>query len=234
VGEAQAVLDVGCGLGTDTVPLATIVGPRGRVAGIDQDACMVSEATRRAEAAGVAGWVTHRQADANALPFQAETFDACRSERLFQHLSQPELALQEMVRVTRHGGRVVVLDTDWGTRSTDALDVDLERRLARACAEVCLPNGYAGRQLYRLFKEQQLQEVEIEILPFMTTSYALARFIGRDDVVEAAALARGLATAVEIQRLRASLEQADAAGTFIGYVCIVMVAGTKIRPTCAR
>ncbi len=50
------------------------------------------------------------------------------SGRLFQHLSRPEPALREMVRVTRRGGRVAVLDTDWGTRSIDALDVALERR----------------------------------------------------------------------------------------------------------
>ena len=40
----ERVLDVGCGPGTDTLPLAQIVGPTGRVTGIDRDPGMVAEA----------------------------------------------------------------------------------------------------------------------------------------------------------------------------------------------
>lgn len=77
------VLDVGCGPGTDTITLGQIVGSTGRVWGVDYDAAMVAEADRRAENAGVSAWVKHRQADASALPWEANEFDACRSERLF-------------------------------------------------------------------------------------------------------------------------------------------------------
>src|SRR5436305_2099326 len=79
------VLDVGCGPGTDTIPLAELVGVRGRVYGIDHDAGMVAEAQRRAEEAGVGERTEHAQGDAYALPFDEAKFDAVRSERLFLH-----------------------------------------------------------------------------------------------------------------------------------------------------
>ena len=106
------VLDLGCGPGSDTVTLAGFVGDEGQVHGVDFDPEMVEEANGRAKAAGLDERVLHRQADAAALPFDDDFFDACRSELVFQHLPDPATGLAEMTRVTRPGGRIVVLDTD--------------------------------------------------------------------------------------------------------------------------
>src|SRR5439155_77395 len=84
------VLDVGCGPATDTISLGRLVGPGGEVVGVDYDVEMVDEANRRAAAAGVGTWVKHRQADAAGLPFEANVFDAARSERVFQHRLEPQ------------------------------------------------------------------------------------------------------------------------------------------------
>ena len=101
------VLDLGCGPGTDTIPLAALVGANGRVIGADYDEAMITEALQRAEQAGVNAWVEHQCVDAMSLPFATDYFDSCRSERLFQHLHHPELALAEMIRVTKPGGWVI-------------------------------------------------------------------------------------------------------------------------------
>ena len=45
--EAQHVLDVGCGTGDDSREIASLVGLKGRVVGIDYSAAMVAEARRR-------------------------------------------------------------------------------------------------------------------------------------------------------------------------------------------
>jgi len=75
-----------------------------------------------------------------------------------------------MTRVTKSGGWVVVLDTDWGSLSTDSDDTDIERRLARFLAESFMPNGYSGRKLYRLFKQQNLADISFEVFPVATAN----------------------------------------------------------------
>ncbi|MGD0611429.1 MAG: methyltransferase domain-containing protein [Anaerolineales bacterium] len=226
----QRVLDIGCGPGTDTIPLVQLVGSLGQVIGVDHDPGMVAEAERRAAAAGLSTWVKHIQADATkGLPCPSGIFDACRSERLFQHLAHPEQALAEIIRVTRSGGWIVALDTDHGTRSIDSTEVDIERRLARVAAERCLTNGYAGRQLYRLFQEAGLTEIHVETISIAFTDYALCREADFLDQVEQEALSAGIISAAELRRWRASLEKASAEGCFFASGTGAILAGRRPR-----
>jgi hypothetical protein len=132
-----------------------------------------------------------------------------------------------MARVTRPGGWVVVWDTDWGTLSIDTAEVDTERRLARVRAERHLNNGYAGRQLYALFKRQQFAEITVEIHPVSITDYAQLRYASLMDTVERDALAAGFVTEEELHRWQQNLEEAETTGTFFAHVASVLVAGRK-------
>src|SRR4029077_11540308 len=97
-----AVLEVGCGPGTDLFDAAEIVGPSGRLVGVDASEVMVAEARRRAAEVGVV--VTLERGDVQALSFPDGMFDVCRAQRLLEHLRDPARALAEMRRVTRPGG----------------------------------------------------------------------------------------------------------------------------------
>jgi ubiquinone/menaquinone biosynthesis C-methylase UbiE len=139
----QRIADLGCGPASDTLALGALVGPAGRVTGVDNDPAMIAAAEARRAQAGGAANVEHLLADAEALPFPDRSFDACRCERLFQHLGDPAHAMAEMARVTRRGGWIVALDTDWGSAAIGAAETEIERRIARVRAERWLPNGYA-------------------------------------------------------------------------------------------
>jgi ubiquinone/menaquinone biosynthesis C-methylase UbiE len=223
--SGDRVLDVGCGPGTDTLALAQLVGGSGQVVGVDYDEEMIVEADKAAAEANVGPNVKHAQADASALPFESGTFDSCRSERLFQHLRHPGEALSEMVRVTKPGGRIVVLDTDWGSGSIDSPHVDIERRVMRVHTECCLNNGYSGRQLYRLFRQQDMGDIVVEGFCLPILSYPLARQMGQFDEAEAEALSAGVVSSEELDVWRAALEQADADGAFFASASLVLVAG---------
>ncbi|HEY6542486.1 MAG TPA: methyltransferase domain-containing protein [Ktedonobacteraceae bacterium] len=223
----QTVLDVGCGPGTDTIPLAQVVGKSGQVIGVDHDAAMIAEAERRAEQAGCSSWCRHLQADATALPLQTNTCDACRSERLFQHVPNPSAVLAEMARVTKPGGWVVVFDADWSTLSIDTPEVDLERRLNRYHLEHQVASGYVGRQLYGLFKRQQFIDINVELRSIYVTDYALGRYAYHLEVLEGEARAAGVMSEEELLRWRQSLERAQAEGAFYSHVIGVVVAGRK-------
>ncbi len=224
--DGHRVLDVGCGPGTDTIPLAQFVGHNGQVIGIDIDNQMIITANKKAKEAGVADWVIHKQADATSIPYNSDFFNSCRSERLFQHVNRPEQILSEMVRVTVPGGWIVVADTDHSTMTIDTPDIDIERRL-RSFRTDRFKNGYAGRQLYRLFREQNLADIIVEIFPIFFTDYALVRYLALMGPVEQEAIAVGIVTKEELQHWHANLEQADKEGMHFSAIIMVVVAGRK-------
>jgi ubiquinone/menaquinone biosynthesis C-methylase UbiE len=227
INKGQSVLDVGCGTGIDTIAIAKLVGDTGHVIGIDDDAAMIAQANDRAKKARVLDRVEHRKVNAETLPFAEGEFDSCRSERVFQHLLRPERVLSEMVRVVRHGGWVVVIDTDWGTASIDTTETELERRLMRFKTEHTLNNGYIGRQLHRLFKQQGFVDTSIELFPLCVIDYTFAReMIGLDEL-ESTALSTGVITEGELRRWQKSLNAADAAGTFFSMACQGLMVGRK-------
>jgi len=154
-----AVLDVGCGPGTDVFDMVELVGPTGRLVGLDASEIMLAEARRRARAFDVP--ITFEVGDVQALPFPDDTFDVCRAERVLEHLPDPERALTEMVRVTRPGGRIAAFDFDWDTLMIDNPDKETTRTFVLSHSD-SIQNGWIGRQLPRLFKEQSLEGLSID------------------------------------------------------------------------
>jgi ubiquinone/menaquinone biosynthesis C-methylase UbiE len=221
----QRVLDVGFAAGVDTIALAEFVGASGSVDGVDADPAMVAAAEHRASAAGVHDRVHHHVADALALPFATQTFDAVRAERLFQHLSDPRAALAEMLRVTRPGGWIVVLDTDYSSSTVDSDQTDLERRLALAAAK-SVRSGYVARKLYRMFTDEGLADISVTVHPVPLTTYAIARGAALD-LIEPGALASGIVTEEELHAWHAELEQADARNAFFACFNMLLVSGRK-------
>jgi ubiquinone/menaquinone biosynthesis C-methylase UbiE len=95
------VLDVGCGEGTDVERLAELVGPAGEAVGVDSSERLIAAARKKRRGRFVAGRATE-------LPFPDDAFDACRADRVLQHLAEPQRAVGEMARVVRPGRNVAV------------------------------------------------------------------------------------------------------------------------------
>ncbi|MEP7285482.1 MAG: methyltransferase domain-containing protein [Chloroflexota bacterium] len=218
------VLDVGCGSGADTIPLAQQIATAGGVIGVDMDLKMVAVANQQAKRSKVEAW--HYLADGAALPFATGTYDACRCERVFQHLAQPDSVLIEIIRVTKRGGWIVLADTDHSAESIDTSETDIEWRLRRFRADR-YRNGYSGRQLYRRLKLQNLLDVTTEIFPIQASDYAFERYTSCESIVEREALAAGVVTEAELERFHTEAEQADANGAYFAYGAMLIAAGRK-------
>ncbi len=110
----MAVLDVGCGPGTQMFEggMWLAVGQAGSVVGLDPAVGMLAQARRKAAIRG-AGNVTFVQGRAESLPFAKDRFDASVAIGVLEY-ANAEQAVAEMVRVTRPGGSVTVIGASQG------------------------------------------------------------------------------------------------------------------------
>jgi SAM-dependent methyltransferase len=151
--SAGRYLDVGAGTGTDAAQLA--VEARATVVAVDRSLTMLTTARGR----GVSHIVA---ADAQRLPFPNGSFDGTWADRVLQHLANPEQALDELIRVTAPGGRVVLADPDYDTQVLDIADQQLARRVLRFRADHMLRHGTLAHRHVGLLAARGCTDTHIE------------------------------------------------------------------------
>lgn len=221
LGTAVRALDIGCGFGADVVDMAGRMPPGGCAVGLDASRVMIAEARRRTASSGAA--VRFLVGDALALPFGDRAFDACRAEMVLQHVSRPQRVLDEMVRVTRPGGRLAIFEFDLGLTVLDHCDRHTTRRILDAVADRAV-SGWAGRQLPGLFRRAGLTDVEVSprVIP---GGYPYFRFAMRRPVAQ---LVRdGVVGARDAVRWWRELEEAERAGLYFGGTTGFLVSGCR-------
>jgi len=107
--SGDAVLDIGCGAGVDSLVAAHMVGAGGRVVGLDVTPAMVERARASLSRLGLAN-LTFQVGAAEALPFPDNDFDAVISNGVFNLTLDKEKALHEAHRVLKPGGRLMLAD----------------------------------------------------------------------------------------------------------------------------
>jgi SAM-dependent methyltransferase len=105
----EDVLDLGCGAGTDSLVAAQMVGPEGRVVGVDMTAEMVAKARASARVLGV-DKVEFLEGEAEHLPFAASSFDVVISNGVIDLIPDKDSVFAELYRVLRPGGRLQLAD----------------------------------------------------------------------------------------------------------------------------
>lgn len=122
----EHVLDVGCGTGTTSLELARLVGPSGRVAGVDVSAPMLDEALRRAAEAGLDN-ISFAVGDAGVHQFEPRHFDAAFSRMGIMFFAEPVAGFTNIRRALRPGGRLTFVcwrtpeENSWVTEPGQAL-----------------------------------------------------------------------------------------------------------------
>jgi SAM-dependent methyltransferase len=159
----ERVLDVACGTGLISFPMAAAVGARGRVVGTDLSGEMVDTARRFAAERGVAN-TRFERADAEALPFADASFDAAVCGLGLMYVPDPVKALGEMRRTLRPGGRAAA--AVWGARQSCGWAGIFPITDARVASEVCPMFFQLGTRdmLARSFAAAGFAEVRLERL----------------------------------------------------------------------
>jgi ubiquinone/menaquinone biosynthesis C-methylase UbiE len=171
VAEKSIVLDVGCGIGTETARIASRVGKYGKVHGVDSSKAMILGARSRTKNLNLS--LDFDVCDAQALPFEDSSFHLCRAEKVLLYVDDPAQAISEMARITRPGGQVIVFDFDYGACFVDSDHVAITRQIEELLrSDPRQPT--IGRELPHLMRRANLRIETIEPIT-LTTTVAIAR-----------------------------------------------------------
>jgi ubiquinone/menaquinone biosynthesis C-methylase UbiE len=218
VAQGDKVLDLGCGIGGATFPLAGITGPTGLAAGVDVSAALIEVAKSRA--VGRDG-LEFRVGDACAIPYPDGFFDAARSERVFLYLPDRLGAIREMMRVVKPGGRLCIIDTDLDATAIYSTKPGLTRKMTSIVA-ASVPNPNSARELPALAKHAGLRDVTRETFSANTPHEFLTRAM--TGALAKAAL-DGIVSRAEVDEWLGEQAALEASGDFFHAWLFVLVSG---------
>jgi SAM-dependent methyltransferase len=237
--SGSKVLEVGCGVGAQTVTLARR-SPEARFTAIDLSEDSIGKAR---QAVGVAGLtnVVFQRANIFALPFEAESFDHVFVCFVLEHLAQPLEALAILRRQLKPGGTITVIEGDHGSayfhpHSAAALAaIDCLVTLQRDAGG----NALIGREIYPLLVEAGFDEVSVSprvvyvdsSRPELVDGFTRKTFTAMIEGIREPALARDLIEAATFDAGVRDLHRTTAPDGVFNYTFFKGVARKADSPT---
>jgi SAM-dependent methyltransferase len=222
--SGERVLDVGCGPGFYVAELLERVGPGGSAVGVDTSPQMLAIAERRCARHDN---VSFRDADAVALPLGDGEVDIALSVQVMEYVAEPDVALGELYRVLRPGGRVVVWDVDWATVSWHSSDPALTDRVLTAWDEH-LAHPSLPRTLAPRLRAAGFVDVGFEGHPFVTAELSGETYGGAImPLIAAFVVGRQGLTGEEVEAWAADLRDLDGRGEYYFACTQFCFTGTK-------
>lgn len=201
-------LDLGCGGGEVTFEIARMIGPDGRVIGIDLDEVRLDLGRTAAAEKGLTN-VEFRVANVNDWS-ELDTYDFVYCRLLLQHLSRPLDLLRRMWAAVRVGGALVVEDADFYGLLCEPPNEGFEF-YARIYPSVLRRHGgdaALGRKLYRLFLEGGIPDPQLKLVQRAdATGEAKALSLSTLEAIAKSIVSEGLASEDEVRSAIASLTE---------------------------
>jgi SAM-dependent methyltransferase len=229
IAEGYRCLDLGCGGGDMALSMARMVGPTGRVVGIDMDPVKMSLATQAAAEQELAN-VEFRTGDVTGLNDDA-AYDLVYARLLLTHLVDPDEVVARMARAVTPGGPVVLEDLAHSALfchpPCPAIDryVELYGELSRGRGG----DPEIGPKLVGLMRRAGLEDVRVGVVQPVFLAGRAKRIIQLTlENIADGLLAAGLADAEEVDALMAQLDAyTDDPDTLVSFPRIFQVIGRR-------
>lgn len=218
----QHVLDFGCGPGFMAMALADKVGPSGRVCGVDINARFVADATGRAAARDIRGLSFHHLHSTD-LPFPNAAFDRAITKNVLEYVPDIATTLSELHRVLKPGGRIHIVDSDWGFVIVEPWGKSTVDRFFAAAAPA-FKEPYIGRKLPAALTRAGFRDVEVRVLPIIDRDGRL-RLVLRN--MQSYIRTFETLPDAEVAGLMSAVERAIADGTYFACLPQFLVTATR-------
>jgi ubiquinone/menaquinone biosynthesis C-methylase UbiE len=165
--EGHAVLDMACGDGAYSPWLADRVGVEGRVVAVDKSPKYLEIARKGRTTSSFPDSIEVLCATIYSLPFEDEAFDLCWCAHSLYSLPDPVKSLMAMLRVTKPGGVVAVLESDTFHHVILPWPVEIELSVRAAELQFLVEDSqkprkfYVGRRLRSVLRKAGLKDIVI-------------------------------------------------------------------------
>lgn len=222
-----SILEAGCGNGASHGELHALVGPRGRIVGIDPTKAFIETARCRSQQQGPAN-ATYEIGDVRALGCKEGEFDAVFCDKVLIHAGPAAAALREMTRVTRPGGGVGAIEwlPFFAMSATDLVALAAFNEIFRKAVY----EYFVSVNLARHFHAAGLKNIRTHAFLAHTTSLdepAWRAFIVHQMPMFVHA---GLIEEPQASAFLKDIEALNAAGTFSASFIVQAATGTKALP----
>ncbi|HMR18052.1 MAG TPA: methyltransferase domain-containing protein [Sphingobacterium sp.] len=219
------IADIGCGAGDDIIRMAKLFsGADVQFIGVDHQQEMIDAGTLNSELISNVSFVL---GDAAVLPFADNELSGLRSERLIQHLTDPNLAFAEFHRVLKLDCPIVIAETDWNSLSFYNGEREMIRKVREYFSNRNVNNGQAAVSLMQYVEQGGFRDIVVEVFPM--TSYSLSQCIMmiRLDQVLVSMKNEGIINEQEERGFFEALQEADHAGHFVSTMNLIIVKAKK-------
>ena len=230
VEKGSALLDLGCGRGTDLIAIGSSTSVPIKLVGVDASAEGIEAA--RESTRGDARYAFHVHDISQPLPFPDGSFDVVLSTNTLECITGKSALLSEVHRVLRPGGLVVFAHFDWDTQVFDGDDKPLVRKIVHSFGDwqqawMTDCDAWMGRRLWPTFQETGLFEGKMYPAVLVETTFRPGDY-GFEQAKAFGALARrGKIEATDYRRFVEGLQLRAERGSYLYAITMFIYAGTK-------
>lgn len=167
ISQGMSAADIGCGTGHVSFVMSQMVGSGGSVVGLDANPTAIDFCNKMAFSKDIKN-IRFVTGDVQNMNLDSSSFDIVFSRFLLQHVKDPDRSLEEMIRITRPGGVVMVEDCDLQCWTVEPQNKYVDQ-LWTWYESIIRQKGSdpeIGRKLYRMFVNKGLEpRVEIYSIP---------------------------------------------------------------------
>ena len=228
--DRSAVLDLGCGRGTDLIAIGAAASHLQELVGLDASAESIRIAQSSTRGDPRYSFFLHDLSQ--GLPFPDESFDCVLSTNTLECLTDKPALLKEVHRVLRPDGSVVFAHFDWDTQVFDGGDKDLVRKIVHSFGDwqqawMNDADAWMGRRLWPTFQQSGLFEGSIHSAVLMETTFQSGDY-GFEQATSFGALARrGKIDPADYRRFMDALSLLSAKDCYLYAITMFIYSGKK-------
>ena len=165
--KGEKILDLGVGPGFLTKEISEYVDGKSEIVGIDNSEFMLEIAKKRCSELPS---VTFRKANATSLPFTDSEFNAVVVSQVYEYVSEIDIALSELFRVLKPGGRALIMDTDWDSLVWNSRDKEKANQIFEVWEQHLFDPNLPSK-LSPILIKKGFQISDVQIYPILNRDY---------------------------------------------------------------